>query len=612
MRTTTLVAVALVMLLCITASGAQTPQFRAGTELVVVDVVATRADGSPATELTQADFEIYEDGRPQTIRTFRLVDLVGMDKTTDPEGVFSNRAEPGAVFAMVLDELSVQARYTRALRRVAQRFVDEQVRADDYVGVMSTGSDSAMLLTRDREVIRNRIAQASGRGAALAGPTTALGKVDTTPEGEPTRPDFSALDDTDPNAELRTTTERVVDTLRPIVDYLAGIPARRKSVLLFTQGVAINLEALANGDGSRGFASMEALLDAARAGNVAVYGIDPRGLAFDDEAAMAAEPQPALVDFGIDGLRDLARITGGRAIVSRNDLDRALAGIARENRTYFLIGYEPPATNRGGRLRQIEVKTRAPGVTLLYRTARMAGNARRAARAAEAAPLPGGSLALAMAPTLYPTPDGKVSVAVPFEVGPGIADGAKANYTLVAVDPRGRQRARFAGSVNTNDGVGIGLARLSLEAGRYQLRLHATSGTQDGLALGDIVVPARGAAAPVCGGFLLAQRDGGSVRPNVSRRFRADQPVMLSAIVSSRDSLTEAPAIFMVRPAGGGNELFFRAPKAPAVGSGMWRYELALPAPLPTGQLEVLLLAGDTPIPGCRAELWIDAPAQND
>lgn len=604
MRTLALAVVAL--LLVAAAPGAQTPQFRAGTELVVVDVVATRADGYPATDLTQADFEIYEDGRLQTIRTFRLVDLVGMDKTVDPEGVFSNRAEPGAVFAMVLDELSVQSRYTRALRQVAQRFVDEQVRADDYVGVMSTGSDSAMLLTRDHEVIRNRIAQASGRGTALAGPTTALGKVDTTPEGEPTRPDFSALDETDPNAELRTTTERVVDTLRPIVDYLSAIPARRKSVLLFTQGVALNLEALADSGGARGFANMEALLDAARAGNVAIYGIDPRGLALDDEAAMAAEPAPTVVDFGIDGLRDLARITGGRAIVNRNDLDRALRGVAQENRTYFLIGYEPPAGDRGARLRQIEVKTRAPGVTLLYRTARMAVDTKRATRAPEAAPLPGGSLPVAMAPTLYPNPDGRVSVAVPFEVGQDLVDGTKATYTLIAIDPRGRQRARFTGSVNARRGVGSGLARLSLESGRYQLRLHASTDTQDGLTIGDIQVPARGAATPVCGGFLIVQREGSAVRPDVTRRIRADQPLMISGVVSSRDSLTDAPAIFMVRPANGGNELFFRVPRAPAVGTGLWRYELALPAPLPTGQLEVLLLAGDTPIPGCRAELWIE------
>jgi VWFA-related protein len=585
-------------------SRAQTPQFRAGTELVVVDVVAMRADGFPASDLTQNDFEVFEDGRRQTIRTFQLIDLIGIDRTADPSGVFSNRIEPGAVFAMVLDELSVQPRYTRPLRQWAQRFVDEQVRQDDYVGVMSTGRDFAMMLTRDREVIRDKIEGSAGRGAALAAPTTTLGTVDTSPEGEPTRPDFSALDLTDPNAELRITTERVVNTLRQVVDYLAGIPARRKSVLLFTQGVAVDLEALANSNSARGFVGMEQLLDAARAGNVAIYGIDPRGLAVDEDAIMAPQPQPQLVDFGIDGLRDLARITGGRAIVNRNDLDDAMVRIARENRTYFLIGYEPPAGG-GNRLKQIEVRTRAPGVSLLYRTTRMlARESSRRERGPEAAPLPGGTLPVTLAPSLFPSPDGNVALAVPFELGPGLAKGAKVEWSLLAIDERGRQAAGQKGTTSAATGIGTGLARLTLESGRYQIRLHATSGGQEGLAIADIVVPPRAAQSPVCGGFLIAQREGTGVRPNVTRRFRNDAPIMIAAVVSSKQPLTDVS--FAAVPRNGRGELFFRVPKAPPLGAGMWRYELTLSPPIPSGQLDIVLVHGDTEIPGCHAEMVVE------
>jgi VWFA-related protein len=607
MRTVRLGALLAAVVLLARVPQAQTPQFRAGTELVVVDVVATRADGYPASDLTVKDFEVYEDGQQQAIRTFQLVDLVGIDRAADPAGVFSNQAEPGAVFALVMDELSVQSRYTRALRQWAQRFVDQHTRPHDYLGVMTTGSDFAMLLTRDRDTIRNRIARASGRGTPLAAPTTATGVVETTTDGEPTRPDFSALDQTDPGAELRATTERVVDTLRQVVDYLAAIPARRKSVMLFTQGIAPNLEALADSGAARGFVGMERLLDASRAGNVAIYGIDPRALPFDDDSAMAAQPQPALIDFGIDGLRDLARITGGRALVNRSDLDTALGRIAQENRTYFLLGYEPPRAG-GSHLRRIEVKTRAPGVELLYRTARVLPREQenRAARTPATTPLPGGTLPVALAPTLYPTPDGQISVAVPFELGNGLPENQKVEYQLVAVDERGRQRAGLKGTVPAREGSSFGLARLSLETGRYQLRLHATSHGQEGLALADFKIPPRGAASPVCGGFLLVQRVGQALRPNVTRRFRRDAPVMIAAVVSSRESLKDAPVSFAAVPRNGRGELFFQVKQAPAVGPGMWRYELTLPAPLPAGQLDVVLVAGDTEIPGCRAELIIE------
>ena len=88
-------------------------QFRGGTALVLGDVVATRLDGNLARDLKRDDFLIFEDGRPQEIKQFQVVDLEGIAAgSADPPGVFSNRAEPGAVFAIVLDDMNVDARHT--------------------------------------------------------------------------------------------------------------------------------------------------------------------------------------------------------------------------------------------------------------------------------------------------------------------------------------------------------------------------------------------------------------------------------------------------------------------------------------------------------------------
>ena len=114
-------------------------QFRAGTALVLVDVVATRADGNLNRDLKRDDFVIFEDGKPQEVLQFQVVDLESIAaETTDPPGVFSNRAEPGAVFALVLDDMNVDARHTALMQTTARRFVDEQVRSGDYVGVVRT------------------------------------------------------------------------------------------------------------------------------------------------------------------------------------------------------------------------------------------------------------------------------------------------------------------------------------------------------------------------------------------------------------------------------------------------------------------------------------------
>ena len=50
--------------------GAEQPTFRAGIDLVTFAVTAVDKKGNPVTDLTQDDFEIVEDGRPQTIKFF--------------------------------------------------------------------------------------------------------------------------------------------------------------------------------------------------------------------------------------------------------------------------------------------------------------------------------------------------------------------------------------------------------------------------------------------------------------------------------------------------------------------------------------------------------------
>jgi hypothetical protein len=51
----------------------QRPVFRAGIDSVSVDAVVTDKQGRPVLDLTAEDFEVREDGKPQSIDNFRLV-----------------------------------------------------------------------------------------------------------------------------------------------------------------------------------------------------------------------------------------------------------------------------------------------------------------------------------------------------------------------------------------------------------------------------------------------------------------------------------------------------------------------------------------------------------
>jgi len=50
---------------------------------VLVDVVATQADGNLNRDLKREDFLIFEDGKPQEVKQFQVVDLesIAAEKT---------------------------------------------------------------------------------------------------------------------------------------------------------------------------------------------------------------------------------------------------------------------------------------------------------------------------------------------------------------------------------------------------------------------------------------------------------------------------------------------------------------------------------------------------
>ena len=98
------------------------PRYGAATSAVVVDVVARDKKG-PVIDLTQADFEVFEDGKPQQIATFErrapdaLLTRVGGEAAT---GVGAREAAmPPVVVALAWDRLTPEGRALATRRRKA-------------------------------------------------------------------------------------------------------------------------------------------------------------------------------------------------------------------------------------------------------------------------------------------------------------------------------------------------------------------------------------------------------------------------------------------------------------------------------------------------------------
>src|SRR5687768_322695 len=122
--------------------------FRVEVNFVEIDAIVTDGQGAFVRGLTKADFELVEEGTPQTISAFTAVDLPV--RKADPPLFRGSPVEPdvesnleefnGRVILIVLDDLQTDFRRSQRVRAAARQFVQRFVGANDLVAVLHTGS----------------------------------------------------------------------------------------------------------------------------------------------------------------------------------------------------------------------------------------------------------------------------------------------------------------------------------------------------------------------------------------------------------------------------------------------------------------------------------------
>jgi VWFA-related protein len=580
------------------AAQSSQPVFRSGVELVTIDVVATSTDGKPVHGLKAEDFELSEDGLPQPIRTFQFIDASQPDDgSVMPPGVVSNATEPGGLFAIVIDEIGIYSTEVRDVRRVAERFLNEALLPHDHVAVVRAGVTSGFFLATDRTQALESVLASTGRrdrglrlespGATVEATGDLVSDMDVRSPGQTGRQSFGVL-------------ASVVERMRPI-------RARRKAILWFSRGgdLPANWEnALALGlPIGRDEDALRHLIDVARAANVAIYTVDPRGLVPPDTSGSQA-PRPADIE-ELGTHRDLAAATGGRAIVNTNDLDGALERVAVENRAYYLLGYEPAAAPdvKRPRVRRLQVTTRAPGVSLLHRSVYVPGRDEAVAEPELiAAPLPVRDLEIALAPAAVAIDRRKRGLLLPFEIGRDLPDGAEVEYTAVAFDASGKAVARTTGKTTADRGRAVGDAGLAVEARTYTVRFAArvAGSERKGMAFATVRIPAGRAKQPECGGIVFEQQG----RRPLLRQFNRDAALTISTVISA-EKLTGKLAFAVGAPARVPERTWPVEVGAP-LANGLWRVVLNLNPPLPTGDFDVQILEDDLMInDNCLAQFSI-------
>ena len=434
----------------------QQPTFRAGVNFVRVDVMVHDGKGQPITDLPQTDFEVLEDGKPQTIEQFRLIRVDGNPRPGDPPPrELRNRIDEEIeisrddvrLFVFFMDDYHVRLGNSLAIKEPLTRFVQTQLRPNDVVGIMYPLTPlDGISFTRNMASVVSAIERFEGR------------KFDYRPRNA-----FEEQYARAPSEAVEQIRNQVVMTaLRGLSTRLGGLREGRKAIIYVSEGLTVMLPPqMRTNDASLGpmgnpaarspmigensqreetmawfaqsdlYSQLRDVFTAANRNNAAIYTLDPRGLApFEygiDEAVGPNQDRRAL-QMTQDTLRSIADETDGRAIVNRNDLAPGLAQIVRDSSYYYLVGYNSTQAPSDGKFHEITVRVRRRGVDIRSRKGYWALTAEEITRANRVTPETPKPVQQALASIATSVQAGKY---VRTWVGTARGDAGKTRVTLI-------------------------------------------------------------------------------------------------------------------------------------------------------------------------------------
>ncbi|HTI39815.1 MAG TPA: VWA domain-containing protein [Vicinamibacterales bacterium] len=369
---------------------AQAPQppltFKVDVNYVEIDAQVTDAQGKFVRNLTKDDFEISENGKPQSLTVFSTVDIpveridppLFAKAAIPPDTSTNARPFEGRLFVLVMDDLHTAPTRTARVRAAARLFVSRYVGANDLVAVIDTSgfASSVQDFTSNRTLALRAIDRAIGQKADSA--TSA--QLDdyyrnATGSGGGISTASADANEVERYAKARNTLE----TMKALADYLDGIHGRRKAVVFFSEGIDYDTINSFAGKYARDVQdSMQTAIAAATRANVSIYSVDPRGVtsgtedlieiqSFPDDNSISTSTLMEETRVQHDNLRMLSDQTGGFAVLNQNDFNTAFTRILDDNSSYYVLGYYPTNDNHDGRYRSVQIKVLKPGLTIRAR-----------------------------------------------------------------------------------------------------------------------------------------------------------------------------------------------------------------------------------------------------
>jgi VWFA-related protein len=380
MRTYGILALAVVTALAQQPQPAQSPKtgvtFKAGANLVVVDVTVKDKAGNAIDNLSKTDFTVLEDGKPQKIDIFELQKLSMEPAPPEPPPTLGSQNElpenpktritteaPGKVqyhdkrlLVLFFDFSNMGIPEELRAQEAAIKFLDTQMTPSDMMAILlNTAAVKVQTdFTADRDQLKDIINNLPiGEMSDLA---------DVADNGSDDNEDTGAAFVADETEFNIYNTDRKLQAIEDAVRMLAALP-EKKVLIYVTSGISKT--------GIENQAQLEASINAAVKANVAIYPIDARGLMADPPGGGASKgasrgngiytgsvynSQRAAINDSQETLSTLAADTGGKAFLDSNDLSMGIVQAQKEFRSYYILGYYTTNTAEDGKYRKITVK----------------------------------------------------------------------------------------------------------------------------------------------------------------------------------------------------------------------------------------------------------------
>jgi VWFA-related protein len=318
----------LAALIWLLPAAGQNPVFQAETRIVGVAIVAHDSNDEAVTDLTAADFHVFDNGTEQKILSF--------DKLWDPPHAADGLPiglPPKRRTVVLIDNLHASG--------AAQIYARQGL--FDMLKVFPQGSDRISIYTLGDElkVLKDFTPYTMGLRMAVG--------------------EYGGEEPSMPGANRFLWT---LQALRTIAADLKKIPGEKNLVWL-TTGIRVE-----------SFEDVARTMRELAAAQVVLYPVDasglkllppPRGMGLLPWQTATGGGRVSPVDPASEGMYELAELTGGRVYDDSNDLAGLIRAAIEDSRDGYALTYAPNNYQKDGSAHEVKVRTERKGLELRYR-----------------------------------------------------------------------------------------------------------------------------------------------------------------------------------------------------------------------------------------------------